>query len=179
MLFAANNPLAGPPAVVWLGRTPQTRTQCPRLSAARPPCVVTGPLHSPFRGAHTGRVSTLETTNRADWMSPTLRFGYGPSSSPRALHSAQWHGLRPVTRTLSGGACVRQGVALDPARSLQAPLQTMVKGAVALPFKTHDRGDFALPWPPSPNPARVEMRGTSREIHQRQGAALGCGRAAA
>ena len=179
MFFTAKNTPSGPPAVVWLGRTPQTSTQCPQMSAARPLCVVTGPLRTPFGGTHTGRISLLEATNRPDWMRPTLRIGYGPSVSPRALHSAPWNDLRPVTRTLCGGAPVRQGVALDPARSLRAPLQTTVKGAVELPFKPHDRGDFALPWPPSPNPTRVQMRGTCCQVHHHQGCALGDGRVAA
>ena len=179
MLFAANNPLAGPPTAVWSGFRPQTTTQCPRLSAARHLCVVTDPVHAPSWGAQPGRISLLEATNRPDWMGPTLRIECGSSAPPRPLCSVHGECLRPVMRTLGRGASVRQGVALDPARSLRAPLQTMMKGAAALPFKTHAWGDFALPWPPSPNRTPVEMRGTCCQVHHHQGTALGCGRVAA
>lgn len=78
--------------------------------------------------------------------------------------------------TLGRGAPGRQGVALDPSRSLRAPSRTMVKGAFELPFKTHDRGDFALPWTPSPNPARVEIRVNGCPFNHHQGPALDAGR---
>lgn len=78
-------------------------------------------------------------------------------------------------RTLGRGAPGRQGVALDPSRSLRAPSRTMVKGAVGLPFKTHDRGYFALPWTPSPNPARVEIRVNGCPSNHHQGPALDSG----
>ena len=179
MFLCYKNTPSGPPTAVWLGRTPQTSTQCPRLSAARPPCVVTGPVHTPKRGLQAGRISLLEATNRPDWIGPTLQVECGSSAPPRPLRSVHGECLRPDASTLGRGASVRQGVALDPARSVPAPLQTMMKGAVELPFKFHDRGDFALPWTPSPNPARVEMRGTCWQVHYHQRTGLGCGKAAA
>lgn len=50
----------------------------------------------------------------------------------------------------------------------------MAKGAFELPFETHDRGDVALPWPPSTNPcAGLERRHVSACTRPRS--VLGCG----
>lgn len=179
MLFVPKNTPPGPPDGGLVGVSTPNDDPVTTIDRCAPSCVVTGPAHTPCGSAHAGRISLLEATNRLDWMRPTLRFGYGSSSPRRSLRSGLWGCLRPDACTPNGSASLRQGVALDPARSLRAPLQTMVKGAFELPFKPHDRGDLALLWPPSTALAQGPRRRHCRPLQPRQGTGLRRGRTSA
>ncbi len=153
MFFVPKNTAMRRPAAVWSGFPPRSRTR----PTTDQPCGCQSYVRRPFRHS-LGVTSALGRCPRDLLDTETSRL-----PGRQAVNVSTCH------RTLGRSASVRQGVALDPSRSLQAPLKTMLKGAAALPFKTHVWGYFALPWPPSTNPARVEIRTTGCPVkhHQR------------
>ena len=131
------------PTAVWSGFPPRSRTRCREVHRFATSSSLSPASCAPSKGCCEAR--------RA--MPPFLDL---LALDVRPVHAWRRWSWTSTSSTSRPGMLQRQGVALDPAK--EPPSSSAHHGPrepSSSPWRTHDRGDFALPWTPSTNPARV------------------------